>query len=257
MTSVVSRIGTASTRIGSRKVATVVPATFQLADRPRAARKNPSTCEPESPMKTSALPRRLRLNGRKPRQARAPARASASAAWLGWTVTASIAKKPNAIAGERRGEPVHVVEQVERVRHADEPEEREGPGDHLRVDQLHVGAGREHQHGGSDLRAELDERRQGPEVVDQPGDEQQRDAAVDAGEGLGERDRPGRDGEPHAGGDAREDSEAAEQWRRALVPAVGGRRGDEPAGERRAQERPDRQDGRGESGDGRECAHRR
>ena len=53
-------------RIGSRSVATVVPATFQLAARPSAASAKPSTCEPESPMKTSALPPRAQVERQEP-----------------------------------------------------------------------------------------------------------------------------------------------------------------------------------------------
>ena len=58
VTSAVSRIGTARTRIGSISVATVVSATFQLVASPSAPSVKPSTWLPESPMKTSAgLPR--------------------------------------------------------------------------------------------------------------------------------------------------------------------------------------------------------
>ena len=70
VTSAVSRIGIASTRIGSSSVATVVSATFQLVASPSAPSVKPSTWLPESPMKTSAgLPGR-KLKSRKPRQAR-------------------------------------------------------------------------------------------------------------------------------------------------------------------------------------------
>ena len=63
MTSAVSRIGTASTSTGRISVATVVPATRQLAVSPSAASAKPSVWLPESPMKTSARPRGRRLNG--------------------------------------------------------------------------------------------------------------------------------------------------------------------------------------------------
>ena len=49
MTSVVSRIGIASTRSGSSTVAVVVPATVQLEASPSAARVKPSSWLPEGP----------------------------------------------------------------------------------------------------------------------------------------------------------------------------------------------------------------
>ena len=71
--------------------------------------------------------------------------------------------------GERRREAVHVVEQVERVRHADEPDDRDRVADPVVADELHLRAGREHDHGGADLRRELRERAEAVEVVDEPG----------------------------------------------------------------------------------------
>ena len=56
-------------------------------------------------MKTSARPPRRRLNGRKPAHASAPASENASTASFGWTVTASIAKNPNAIAASVAARP--------------------------------------------------------------------------------------------------------------------------------------------------------
>ena len=127
-------------------------------------------------MKTSALPPRAQVERQEPgaRAARRRARTRGCAS-SGWTVTASIAKNAERDPGERRREAVHVVEQVERVRHPDEPEDRERPRDDVRVDQLHVRAGREHDHRGGDLQRELQLRRERTHVVDEPGDEQQRD----------------------------------------------------------------------------------
>ena len=105
MTSVVSRIGTARTSTGSSSVATVVPATFQLAVRPSAASAKPRTWLPESPMKTTADRFGRRLNGRKPIQAPAIASESARTASLVCTVTASIAKKSAAIAASDAASP--------------------------------------------------------------------------------------------------------------------------------------------------------
>ena len=56
-------------------------------------------------MKTSALPPGRRLNGRNPAHAHAPASANARCASSGWTVTASIAKNPNAIAASVAASP--------------------------------------------------------------------------------------------------------------------------------------------------------
>src|SRR5262245_42671419 len=79
--------------MGRNSVATVVPATFQLAVNPSAASAKPSTWLPESPMKTAAERFGRKLKGRKPAHAPAIASESASTASLWWTVTASIAKK--------------------------------------------------------------------------------------------------------------------------------------------------------------------
>ena len=59
------------------------------------------------------------------------------------------------------------------------------------------------------------------------------------------------DGERGAdsGDEAREDADAAEDGRRALVPALARRRGDQPAGEVRAQQRGEGQRRDRESGD--------
>src|ERR671938_557248 len=118
VTSVVSRIGTARTRIGRKSVATVVPAAFQLADRPSAASAKPRSWLPESPMKTAARAREADGGGEDEHE---PVRVRRDG------VDREVgARDP----GERRGEAVHVVEQVEGVRHPDEPDERDrGRGD--------------------------------------------------------------------------------------------------------------------------------
>ena len=92
VTSVVSRIGIASTSSGSSIVATVVPAVVQLAASPSTASTKPSTWLPESPMKTAALPPGRRLNGRKPTHAKPSESARTSTRSFGCTVAASIAK---------------------------------------------------------------------------------------------------------------------------------------------------------------------
>ena len=52
---------------------------------------------------------------------------------------------------ERRGEPVHVVEQVERVRHADEPDDADRRREDAVRDDLDADAHREHERGGGEL----------------------------------------------------------------------------------------------------------
>ena len=114
--------------------------------------------------------------------------------------------------GERRGEAVHVVEQVERVRHPDEPEQPDRDREDVVADDLDGEAAREHDHGGGELGAELRERRQRADVVDEAGDEQDRAAREDAAE-LG----------------------APRQRRRSRAPAAPRRRG---RGRSRSRRRP-------------------
>ena len=105
MTSAVSRIGTARMMIGSSSVATVVPASFQLADRLSAASAKPITWLPESPMNTAAgLPRR-RLKGRKPRHANASDSESALTSGFGSCVKVSTAKYVQAITASVAARP--------------------------------------------------------------------------------------------------------------------------------------------------------
>ena len=80
---------------------------------------------------------------------------------------------------ERRRQAVHVVEEVERVRDPDEPEEADRPCEDVVADDLHVQAAREDDDRGGDLRRELRDRAQMAEVVDEPGDEDDRDARQD------------------------------------------------------------------------------
>ncbi len=105
--------------------------------------------------------------------------------------------------GEARREPVHVVEQVEGVRHPDEPDDAERPREQRGVDELHVGAGREDDRSRTELRGELRGGRQRAQVVDEPGEEEEGRAGVDAGELLRGRERPGGDGQPDAGSECR------------------------------------------------------
>ena len=83
---------------------------------------------------------------------------------------------------ERRGEAVHVVEQVERVRDADEPEEAIATPSMSFADDLDGRPARDHDDRGRELRGELRERAQVPEIVDEPRDEHDRDAREDPAE---------------------------------------------------------------------------
>ena len=75
--------------------------------------------------------------------------------------------------GQRRGEPVHVVEQVERVGDADEPDDRDDGRDDVVADQLDAQTRRDGDSRRRELRRELRERAQMPDVVHEPGGEEQ------------------------------------------------------------------------------------
>ena len=130
--------------------------------------------------------------------------------------------------GKRRREPVHVVEEVEGVRDADEPDQADRPRENVVPDDLDVQAAREHDDRGGDLRCELRDRGEVPEVVDEPGDEDDRDACEDAAELARPLECAGREREQDPRREAREDPDATEQRRRLRVPALVRRDGDEP-----------------------------
>ena len=141
---------------------------------------------------------------------------------------------------ERRREAVHVVEEIEGVRDADEPDDRDGVADETVVDQLDVGSGTQHERGAADLSGELRERRQADQIVREAGEEDERAARVDPDEALVDLERAGRRREPQPRAEPGEDADAAEHRRRRIVPAVCARQGDEPAGERGSEQQPDR-----------------
>src|SRR5204862_194097 len=82
--------------------------------------------------------------------------------------------------GERRCEPVHVVEQIECVRHPDEPEHAEDRGRDVVTYDLDPYAGREHERRGAELRGDLRERRQTGDVVPEAGEVEDDAAAENA-----------------------------------------------------------------------------
>ena len=140
---------------------------------------------------------------------------------------------------ERRREPVHVVEQVEGVRDPHEPEERDRDAEHVVLDELDPQARRDRDRRRADLRRELRERAQVPDVVDQPGGEDEPRPGEDPGELPGRFE--GADGERQedAGRDSGRDGDPAERRRRAVVPALAARLGHEPRSDcRGAQQGP-------------------
>ena len=72
------------------------------------------------------------------------------------------------------------------------------------------------------------------DVVREPRQEEERAAGEDPDSSVCRFDRPHGDRDQHARGEAREDADAAEGRRRALVPALPGRLGDESLVEARA-----------------------
>jgi hypothetical protein len=151
--------------------------------------------------------------------------------------------------GKRRRKPVHVVEQVEGVRHPDEPQEAERDRDPVAVDELHGQAARERDAGSADLEPKLRPGRKCPEIVDEAGQEEQRAPADDAPKLAARLEGARGHGYADPGDDAREDPQPADERRLALVPAIVPRRGREPVGERATKSRPDHRKGGRQSGD--------
>ena len=145
--------------------------------------------------------------------------------------------------GHRRREPVHVVEEVERVRHPDEPEDGDRGGEDVAGDDLHLESRCDDERRRPDLARELGDRWQCAEVVGEAGGEDDRAAAQDAEELLARLERVRRERGADPGQEAGEEPDPAEERRLPLVPAVAARLGDDAAAERGADQRP-----RGEGG---------
>ena len=214
VTSVVSRIGIASTSSGSRTLVSVAPAVVQLEASASDASPKPITWLPESPMNTAAGRPGRRLNGRKPTHA-PPSASATTSAEVSLVGRDRVDGEHRARDGGERGrEPVHVVEQVEGVRDPDQPEQAERDGEHVRADELDRQARCEHDARRGELRRQLRERGQGVEVVEQAGDEEDRAAGEDAAE-LG---APVDDADGERRADTRhepgEDADPAEHRRR-------------------------------------------
>ena len=235
--------------MGSRSVATVEPATVQLA-------VSPSARECEAEHLAAAVAHEDCGRSAEPEVVRQEAEAGEADA-EGEEGDEAVRVHGVGVDGEertgdrreRRREPVHVVQQVEGVRHPDQPDEAQRGGRDVVRDDLDADARGEHDHRRRDLRCDLRHRREAVDVVEQPGDEEDRAAGEDASELTAGRDQPR--GEGHADGreQTRHDPAAAEQGCRPLVPAVGPGRRDDDAGSRGAQQRPDGQQAGGESGE--------
>ena len=146
---------------------------------------------------------------------------------------------PGRDRGERGGEPVHVVEQVERVRHPDQPDHAERHSDPVARDQLDGQPARQRDRRCAELRPELRPGGKRVQVVDEPREEEHRAAGQDAPE-LGARlERTGRDRDEGTGEQPGEDAEPADERRLSLVPAIGARRSGEAAEEWGTERRPD------------------
>ena len=157
---------------------------------------------------------------------------------------------------ECRREPVHVVEQVERVRHADQPDEQDrGRDDLVRHEMDMLLVRREHDRSRAELGAELRERREGEQVVGQASREEQRTAAHDAPELGRAPDGVHGDRERDPAEQPGEDSDAPERRRHGGVPALPRRSGDDASCEPRAERYPDHRRRGGKSGSCREHVH--
>ena len=160
--------------------------------------------------------------------------------------------------GERRGEAVHVVEQVEGVRDPDEPDQGHDNRDDVVREQLDAEAACDHDRRRRELCYELRERTEMEDVVEQSGSEDQR-APGDDPEHLRRRlDHPGRRGCGDPRHEPAVDPDTSEGRRRRVVPAFAGGHRDQSLPEPRVQQQPDHEkcDGQGGDRDGRAHCHR-
>ena len=149
--------------------------------------------------------------------------------------------------GQRCREPVHVVQEVEGVRHPHDPDDADRRGERAVRDDLDADPCREDDRRGRNLREDLRERREPEDVVDEPRGVEQRAARENPaeltcrGNRTHEERDAGRDEEP------RQEAASPEQRRRAGVPAVGSRGRDDVSCRGGAEQHPDREQ------TGREC----
>ena len=193
-----------------------------------APRQNPIAVAPLSPRNSRAG---CRLNGRNP--ASAPARTSAAPAMIGWPTRANTTAMHS--DGDQRqagGEAVETVDDVERVRHANQPHHRQRyrPDTELDLDveEMHDAAksdaARHGDQGSGDVNQELATRAHAAHVVEHR-DRQDRQAPGNQPERQLARQRhaePPRGGSPHRGNRA-DDRQAAQAGGRfgVRLPATG------------------------------------
>ena len=221
MTSVVSRIGTASTRIGSNSVATVVPATFQLAVEPECGEREAEHLAAGVAHEDSRGALRPQVE-RQEAGARERERKREREHGVVRVDRDRVDREEDGRDRcERRREAVHVVEQVEGVRHPDEPDEcdeareevvGDQPGDRQSLP--------DHDPGGGELRGQLRDRAERVEVVEKAGDEEDRAASENRQELVARRRCIGRDRQSDAGQDPGEDADPTQHRGCPLVPAI-------------------------------------
>ena len=134
--------------------------------------------------------------------------------------------------GEGPGETVHVVEQVEGVRHPDQPEDAERGGEEVVRDDLDVQPAGERDRGGGELGRELEPRGQRVDVVDEACDEEDRGPSEHAEKLLVRVDAADRNRCADPGGKPEVEADAPEGRGRMLAPALPARLCHEAVSER-------------------------
>ena len=167
MTSAVSRIGTARIRIGSIERRDGRPGDAPARGEPErgqreADREAARVAHEDERAAVAAQVERQEADARGRAREREGEDEVAAC-----TVTASIAKKPNAIAASVAARPSMLSSRLNAFVTPDEPDERDRVADPLVADELHLRPGREHDRRGGDLRGELGERVEAVEVVDE------------------------------------------------------------------------------------------
>ena len=202
VTSVVSRIGIASTSSGSTMLVSVAPAVVQLEASASEARPKPITWLPESPMKTRALRPGRRLKGRKPRQAPPSASATTSGSSPASWSSAATAKTAQETVASDAARPSMLSSRLKAFVIPTSQTRPDDRREHVVADDLDGQPGGEHDAGRRELGRELRDRLQRVDVVDEAGDEEDRAAAEDAEQlaaRVGRADRDARRRRPRRG----------------------------------------------------------
>ena len=178
-------------------------------------------------MNAAAGPWRRRLKRRNPTHANASESERASTVSFGWTVTASSAKYPAAIAASVAARPSMLSSRLNALVIPTSQITPSGTAIQSLETSSTVSPLQSARAASSELRAELRPRRQRPEVVDEPGEKQERAAAEDAPELRRGLDQPGRERDDRPGDEPGEDPDTADERGRLLMPAVVAGRGGE------------------------------